>query len=113
MAAASDRVVTVFGGTGFLGRRIVRHLRLHDFCVRVASRHPDRGDALLPPDDPHLRSIKVEHGRLPHRQEPAGCPLTQPGTRKGLYKWIGLANFSLPLKAIDVGKVPPGAGDRR
>jgi hypothetical protein len=26
MAAASDGVVTVFGGTGFLGRRIVRHL---------------------------------------------------------------------------------------
>jgi Mrp family chromosome partitioning ATPase len=30
MAAASDRVVTVFGGTGFLGRRIVRHLRLRE-----------------------------------------------------------------------------------
>jgi uncharacterized protein YbjT (DUF2867 family) len=60
MAAASDRVVTVFGGTGFLGRRIVRHLRLHDFCVRVASRHPDRGHATLPTDDPHLRSIKVD-----------------------------------------------------
>jgi uncharacterized protein YbjT (DUF2867 family) len=60
MAAASDRVVTVFGGTGFLGRRIVRHLRLHDFDVRVASRHPDRGHAPLRPDDPHLRSIKVD-----------------------------------------------------
>jgi uncharacterized protein YbjT (DUF2867 family) len=60
MAAASDPVVTVFGGTGFLGRRIVRHLRLHDFCVRVASRHPDRGHALLPPDDPQLRSIKTD-----------------------------------------------------
>ena len=60
MAAASDRVVTVFGGTGFLGRRIVRHLRLHGFCVRVASRHPDRGQALLPPDDPQLRSIKAD-----------------------------------------------------
>ena len=60
MAAASDPVVTVFGGTGFLGRRIVRHLGLHGFCVRVASRHPDRGHATLPTDDPHLRSIKVD-----------------------------------------------------
>ncbi len=31
MAAVSDRVVTVFGGTRFVGGRIVRHLRLHDF----------------------------------------------------------------------------------
>ena len=59
MAAASDRVVTVFGGTGFLGRRIVRHLRLQDFCVRVASRHPDRDHALFRPDDPQLRSVKA------------------------------------------------------
>jgi uncharacterized protein YbjT (DUF2867 family) len=55
MAAASDRVVTVFGGTGFLGRRIVRHLRLQGLCVRVASRHPDGGHALLSSDDPQLR----------------------------------------------------------
>jgi uncharacterized protein YbjT (DUF2867 family) len=60
MATASDRVVTVFGGTGFLGRRIVRHLRLNGFCVRVGSRHPDRSHALLGPDDPQLRSIKVD-----------------------------------------------------
>src|SRR5262245_14999368 len=60
MAAASDSVVTVFGGTGFLGCRIVRHLRLHGFCVRVASRHPDRGPALLCPDDPQLRSVKAD-----------------------------------------------------
>src|SRR5262249_15342145 len=60
MATASDRVVTVFGGTGFLGRRIVRHLRLQGFCVRVASRHPDRGHALLGPDDAQLRSIEVD-----------------------------------------------------
>jgi uncharacterized protein YbjT (DUF2867 family) len=60
MAAGSDRGVTVFGGTGFLGRRIVRHLRLHGFCVRAASRHPDRGDVLQGPDDPQLRSIKAD-----------------------------------------------------
>ena len=59
MATASDRVVTVFGGTGFLGRRIVRHLRLHGFCVRVASRHPDRGRA-LGPDDAQLRAVKAD-----------------------------------------------------
>ena len=59
MATASDRVVTVFGGTGFLGRRIVRNLRLHGFCVRVASRHPDRGHA-LGPDDAQLRAVKAD-----------------------------------------------------
>jgi NADH dehydrogenase len=31
----------VFGGTGFLGNRIVCHLRHHEFPVRIASRHPD------------------------------------------------------------------------
>ena len=36
------QVVTVFGGTGFLGRRIVRHLHDSGFAVRIATRHPDR-----------------------------------------------------------------------
>jgi uncharacterized protein YbjT (DUF2867 family) len=35
--------VTVFGGTGFLGRRVVQHLLDHGFEVRAASRHPERG----------------------------------------------------------------------
>ncbi|RUU06803.1 complex I NDUFA9 subunit family protein [Mesorhizobium sp. USDA-HM6] len=34
--------VTVFGGSGFLGRRIVRHLLNHGLVVRSASRHPAR-----------------------------------------------------------------------
>ncbi|MGH7036788.1 MAG: complex I NDUFA9 subunit family protein [Stellaceae bacterium] len=38
-----ERVVTVFGGTGFLGRCIVRHLREAGFAVRVAARRPPRG----------------------------------------------------------------------
>ena len=32
--------VTVFGGTGFVGRRVVRYLRESGATVRVASRHP-------------------------------------------------------------------------
>jgi uncharacterized protein YbjT (DUF2867 family) len=35
--------VTVFGATGFLGRRVVLHLLDHGFEVRAASRHPERG----------------------------------------------------------------------
>src|ERR1700675_3737269 len=57
MVATHDRTVTVFGGTGFLGRRIVRHLRAHGFPVRTASRHPDRGHRLFGPDDPQLQSV--------------------------------------------------------
>ena len=53
----NDRTVTVFGGTGFLGRRVVRHLRKHGFSVRIASRHPDRGHRLSGPDDPQLQSV--------------------------------------------------------
>jgi uncharacterized protein YbjT (DUF2867 family) len=57
MVATIGRTVTVFGGTGFLGRRIVRHLRSRGFPVRIASRHPDRGHRLFGPDDPQLRSV--------------------------------------------------------
>ena len=37
---SSDQVVAVFGGTGFLGRRVVRHLLDKAISVRVVSRHP-------------------------------------------------------------------------
>src|SRR5216684_1811561 len=57
MVATNDRTVTVFGGTGFLGRRIVRHRRSHGFPVRTASRHPDQGHRLFGPDDPQLQSV--------------------------------------------------------
>jgi len=55
-----DRIVTVFGGTGFLGRRIVRHLSKHGFSVRIASRHPDRCHSLFGHDDPQLRFIQAD-----------------------------------------------------
>jgi uncharacterized protein YbjT (DUF2867 family) len=50
------QIVTVFGGTGFLGRRIVRHLHEKGYFVRIASRHPN------PPsgDVPQLQSIAAD-----------------------------------------------------
>jgi uncharacterized protein YbjT (DUF2867 family) len=60
MAATNERTVAVFGGTGFLGRRVVRHLRKRGFSVRIASRHPHRGDELFALDDPHLQSVEAD-----------------------------------------------------
>jgi uncharacterized protein YbjT (DUF2867 family) len=39
--------VTVFGATGFLGRRVVKHLLECEFSIREASRHPERTGALF------------------------------------------------------------------
>lgn len=39
--------VSVFGGTGFLGRRLVRRLAAEGAAVRVAVRHPDRARSAL------------------------------------------------------------------
>jgi len=40
--------VTVFGGTGFLGRRIVRHLHDAGLVAGVACRHPGAVPSLFP-----------------------------------------------------------------
>ena len=42
---ASKRV-TVFGGSGFLGRQIVKYLAAEGTSVRVAIRHPERASFL-------------------------------------------------------------------
>ena len=60
MATTNERTVAVFGGTGFLGRRVVRHLRRCGLSVRSASRHPDWGNELFALDDPHLQSVEAD-----------------------------------------------------
>ena len=51
----------VFGGTGFLGRRVVRHLLGRGFRVRVASRHPERAPSpLLGPDGAAAEAIEAD-----------------------------------------------------
>ena len=60
MVVTDEHIIAVFGGTGFLGRRVVRHLRKRGFSVRIASRHPDRGDGLFAIDDPQLQSVEAD-----------------------------------------------------
>src|SRR3546814_14833508 len=47
-------VVTVFGGSGFLGRRVLRRLLESGFAVRVATRHPQ------PSDRPGLTQVAAD-----------------------------------------------------
>ncbi|MCW4114988.1 complex I NDUFA9 subunit family protein [Aurantimonas sp. MSK8Z-1] len=48
MTVDKDRLVTVFGGTGFLGRYVVRALAKRGFRVRVGTRRPDLAYHLQP-----------------------------------------------------------------
>src|SRR6516165_9807611 len=50
--------VTVFGGSGFLGQRVVQRLLERDLPVRVAVRHPERIVALFPAL--HLDAIQAD-----------------------------------------------------
>jgi len=48
MAANIDTLITVFGGSGFIGRHVVRALVKRDFRIRVAVRRPDLAGHLQP-----------------------------------------------------------------
>src|SRR5215468_2206478 len=48
MATNLDTLITVFGGSGFLGRSVVRALCKRDYRVRVAVRRPELAGFLQP-----------------------------------------------------------------
>src|SRR5947209_16085747 len=48
MASNTDTLVTVFGGSGFLGRNVVRALAKRDYRIRVAVRRPELAGHLQP-----------------------------------------------------------------
>jgi uncharacterized protein YbjT (DUF2867 family) len=48
MASHSDTLVTVFGGSGFLGRYVVRTLAKRDYRIRVGVRRPELAGHLQP-----------------------------------------------------------------
>src|ERR1700751_4294032 len=48
MASNLDTLVTIFGGSGFLGRSLVRALCKREYRIRVAVRRPDLAGHLQP-----------------------------------------------------------------
>lgn len=47
----AERVVTIFGGSGFIGRHVVPRLAKRDWLIRVAVRRPSRANFLKPLGD--------------------------------------------------------------
>ena len=58
----TSRKVTVFGGNGFLGRRVVQHLLDHGFEVRAASRHPERAARVFRNRPSGLEIVRADVG---------------------------------------------------
>jgi NADH dehydrogenase len=54
------RTITVFGGTGFLGRWVVHDLVDRGFSVRIASRHPEPGRTLRQSGDAEVESVHAD-----------------------------------------------------
>jgi NADH dehydrogenase len=58
-----NKVVTVFGGSGFLGRYIIRRLAKAGALIKVGVRHPDHGLFLQTMGDPGQISIDLANIR--------------------------------------------------
>src|ERR1700743_627268 len=66
MASNLDTLVTVFGGSGFLGRNVVRALCKRDYRIRVAVRRPELAGHLQP-----LGKVGQIHGVQANLRYPA------------------------------------------
>jgi uncharacterized protein YbjT (DUF2867 family) len=58
MPPVQEGPICVLGGTGFLGRRIVRHLHDHGHTVRIASRHAERARSAIA--DERLQPVRAD-----------------------------------------------------
>jgi uncharacterized protein YbjT (DUF2867 family) len=63
--------VSVFGGTGFLGQRLVRHLASQGTAVRVAVRHPDQARSAF--GAPGMERVTVFRADVRDRDAVAGA----------------------------------------
>jgi uncharacterized protein YbjT (DUF2867 family) len=59
-AQGTGRIVTVLGGTGFLGHRVVRHLLDRGFSVRATARHPERVPTLFGPNEVNAEAVGAD-----------------------------------------------------
>lgn len=83
-----DTLVTVYGGSGFLGRHVVRALAKRDYRIRVAVRRPDLAFHLQP-----LGRVGQIHAVQANLRDPASVEVAARGARV-LINLVGLLKES-------------------
>jgi uncharacterized protein YbjT (DUF2867 family) len=61
----SDKLITIIGGSGFIGRQLTRTLAKRGYRVRVACRRPDLASATFPPGTPGQIAFVQANVRFP------------------------------------------------
>jgi NADH dehydrogenase len=64
-AAAQDKLVTIIGGSGFVGRHLVQALAKRGYRIRVACRRPDLAGFVLPLGTPGQIALTQANVRFP------------------------------------------------
>jgi uncharacterized protein YbjT (DUF2867 family) len=89
----ANRLVTVFGGSGFIGRYIVRALARQDWRVRVAVRRPDLANFLQPLGGVGQILAVQANLRYPASIEAALAGADAVVNASGIQRQIGRQNF--------------------
>jgi uncharacterized protein YbjT (DUF2867 family) len=110
MASNIDTLITVFGGSGFLGRHIVRALARRDYRIRVAVRRPELAGHLQP-----LGRVGQIHAVQANLRYPASVEAAMRDSHAainlvGILAEAGAQRFD-PVQALGAGTVAKAARD--
>src|SRR3954452_629178 len=110
MASNIDTLVTVFGGSGFVGRHVVRALAKRDYRIRVAVRRPELAGHLQP-----LGRVGQIHAVQANLRYPASVEAAMRDSHAainlvGILAEAGAQRFD-PVQALGAGTVAKAARD--
>jgi uncharacterized protein YbjT (DUF2867 family) len=112
MASNQDTLVTIFGGSGFLGRHVVRALAKRDYRIRVAVRRPELAGHLQP-----LGRVGQIHSVQANLRYPGSVEAAMRDSQLvinlvGILTESGAQTFSA-VQAVGAGTVAKAAGAAR
>src|SRR5712672_1892721 len=103
MASNLDTLVTVFGGSGFLGRHVVRALCKRDYRIRIAVRRPELAGHLQP-----IGKVGQIHAVQTNLRYPASVEAAMRDSHAAI-NLVGILAESGPQRFDAVQSLGPGA----